>query len=149
MFRHLAVCVGGCTLEAAEAICHTAENSSTGAEQRLEVLEGIVSLVDKSLLQQEAIHGEPRFRMLETIRAYGLECLTANGEARATWSAYAAYCLRLVEMRGHNRPPGWTVWRQSTIICGTRYVGRKSMTKQNWGCAWRGRSVNSGSCVGT
>ena len=98
LFRRLAVFVGGCTLEAAEAVCHVAENASTGAEQRLEVVDGMASLVDKSLLQQEALHGEPRFRMLETIRAYGLECLTASGEAQATWRAYAAYFLGLVEM---------------------------------------------------
>jgi predicted ATPase/Tfp pilus assembly protein PilF len=97
LFRRLAVFVGGCTLEAAAAVCHMAQNAS-GAEPRLEVVDGMASLVDKSLLQQEALHGEPRFRMLETIRAYGLECLTASGEAQAAWRASAVYLLGLVEM---------------------------------------------------
>jgi predicted ATPase/DNA-binding winged helix-turn-helix (wHTH) protein/Tfp pilus assembly protein PilF len=97
LLRRLAVFVGGCTLEAAEAVCHAADNAS-GAEPRLEVVDGMASLVDKSLLQQEALHGEPRFRMLETIRAYGLECLTASAEAPTTWRAAAAYFLGLVEM---------------------------------------------------
>lgn len=98
LFRRLAVWVGGCTFEAAAAVWQAAEHSSVGITPPLEVCEGVMSLVDKSLLQQEAIHGEPRFRMLETIRAYGLECLTTSDEALATWSAYAAYCLQLVEM---------------------------------------------------
>ena len=100
MFRRLAVFVGGCTLEAAEAVCMSMDAPPTGAAvpSAVEVLDGLASLVDKSLLQpQEQEYGEPRFRMLDTIREYGLECLTSSGEEGAVQRAHAAYYLELAE----------------------------------------------------
>lgn len=98
LFRRLAVFARGCTLEAAEAVCQAMDNPTVGAGQSLEVLDGVASLVDKSLLrQQEQASGEPRFRMLETIREYGLECLTASGEEHAVRRAHADYYLALAE----------------------------------------------------
>ena len=48
----------------------------------------MASLVDKSLLrQEEGLEGEPRFRMLETVREYGLERLEAAGKRREEPSA--------------------------------------------------------------
>ncbi len=92
LFRRLAVFVGGFTLEAAEAICN-----DTGASE-LDVLDGVASLVDKSLLQQrEQSDGEPRFSMLVTIKEYGLEQLEANGETAATKQAHTNYFLALAE----------------------------------------------------
>ena len=71
LFARLAVFAGGCTLEAAEAVC--------GADG---LLTGLATLIDNSLLrQEEQPDGEPRFTMLETIRAYALERLEAGGEA--------------------------------------------------------------------
>ena len=76
LFRQAAVFVDGWTLEAVEAVC-----DPTG-ELGLEKLEAIASLVDKSLVRSEpTTHGEPRFRYLATIRAYGLERLEEAGEA--------------------------------------------------------------------
>ena len=73
VFRRLAVFPGGCTIEAAEAVA--------GAESALDVFAGMAALVDESLLrQEEGAEGEPRFRMLETVREYGLEQLEASGE---------------------------------------------------------------------
>ena len=48
-------------------------------------VEGLASLVDKSLLQpEEGMHGEPRFRMLETIREFGLSAWSVwRGAGRA------------------------------------------------------------------
>ena len=92
LFRRLAVFVGGCTLEAAEAVCSAAGGACA------EVLEGISSLIDRSLLRAvEGSLGEPRFRMLETVREFGLEALNGSGEAEATRAAHAAYCLELAE----------------------------------------------------
>ncbi len=94
LFRRLSVFVGGCTLQAAEAVC-TALDHGDGAGQ---VLDGVASLINKSLLQQTEQEGEePRLLMLETIREYGLECLVASGEMEATRQAHAAYYLRLTE----------------------------------------------------
>jgi predicted ATPase/class 3 adenylate cyclase len=86
LFRRLAVFARGCMLEAAEAVCLAVHDPAAGPRQGLEVLDGVASLLDKSLLrQQEHTSGEPRLRMLETIREYGLECLTASGEEPAVW----------------------------------------------------------------
>jgi predicted ATPase/class 3 adenylate cyclase len=92
LFRWLSVFVGGCTLEAADAVYNAK------AEQAMDVLEGVASLLDKSLLQQtEQEGGELRLSMLETIREYGLECLGANGELEVAQQAHAAYYLALAQ----------------------------------------------------
>lgn len=92
LFRRIAVFVSGCTLEAVEAVCNTKR------DLELDVLEGMASLVDKSLLQQvDGSDGESRFLMLETIREYGLEKLAASGDESPTKRAHAAYCLVLAE----------------------------------------------------
>ena len=92
LFKRLAVFVGGCTLEAAEAVC----NSPGDLEE--EVLDVVARLMDKSLLGQEAvIDGEPRLLLLETIREYALERLAASGEAEAMRRQHAAFFLALAE----------------------------------------------------
>jgi predicted ATPase len=92
LFRRLSVFVGGCTLEGVEAVC------DTKGDLQLDLLDGMASMVDKSLLQQlEQPNGESRFTMLETIREYAREKLEASGEEAATKRAHAAYCLVLAE----------------------------------------------------
>ncbi|SRR6266699_1196301 len=92
LFRRLSVFVGGCTLQAIEAVCSARGNGA------LSVLDGVASLIDKSLLRQTEQEGaEPRFVMLETIREYGLECLGTSGEMEITRQAHAAYYLWLAE----------------------------------------------------
>ena len=96
LFRCLSVFVGGCTLEAAEAVCGATENAS--ADLAGSMLDGVASLINKSLVQQTAQEGEQsRFVMLETIREYGLEVLASGEEAEATREAHAAYYLALAE----------------------------------------------------
>jgi len=95
LFCQLAVFVGGCTLDAAEAVCTVSDAA------RLDVLDGVGSLIDKSLLRNigQEEH-ESRLLMLETIREYGLECLATrweSGEEGATRQAHAAYYLALAE----------------------------------------------------
>jgi tetratricopeptide (TPR) repeat protein len=64
----------------------------------LDLLDGMASMVDKSLLQQiEQPNGESRFVMLETIREYAREKLEASMEGALTRRAHAAYCLVLAE----------------------------------------------------
>ena len=92
LFRRFPVFVGGCTLEAAEAVCNTS------GDLGIDLFEGLSSLVDKNLVQRvDRAEAEPRFAMLETIREYALERLTESGEQSAARRAHAAYCLVLAE----------------------------------------------------
>src|SRR2546428_7495651 len=91
-FRRLAIFVGGCTLEAAEAVCSAATDLS------LPAIDLVASLLDKSLLQQSDRDGvEPRLLMLETIREYALETLANSGELEATEEVHAMCYLTLAE----------------------------------------------------
>ena len=100
LFAQLSVFVGGCRLEAAEALC----------KADLDILDGLQLLVENSLLRRRAdSDGEPRFWMLETIREYGRELLEAEGdgeEARRRYAEhYAAEAERLdVESRTGDHP---------------------------------------------
>jgi predicted ATPase/DNA-binding winged helix-turn-helix (wHTH) protein len=92
LFRRFSVFVGGCTLEAAEAV------GNTNRDLGIDLFEGLSSLVDKNLVQRvDRAEAEPRFAMLETIREYALERLTESGEQSATRRAHAAYFLVLAE----------------------------------------------------
>jgi non-specific serine/threonine protein kinase len=126
LLRRLSVFAGGCTLEAAEAVCNWFVVAPSGAGRaegenfspppqssssprspmpegittnlKVEVLDGLTSLVDKSLLRQiEQPDGEPRFMMLETIREFGLECLIAGGEKEAFRQAHRDFFLKFSE----------------------------------------------------
>jgi predicted ATPase len=92
LLRRLSVFVGGCNLEGVEAVC------DTKGDLDLDLLDGMASMVDKSLVQQvEYDKGESRFVMLETIREYALDKLQASEEKASTKRAHAAYCLILAE----------------------------------------------------
>jgi predicted ATPase len=92
LFRRLSVFAGGCTMEGAEAV------GNARLDLSVDVLEGMTSLVDKNLLQRQDGGGpEPRFRMLDTIRAYAVEQLGQSGERSDVQRAHAAYCLVLAE----------------------------------------------------
>jgi non-specific serine/threonine protein kinase len=87
LFRRLSVFVGGCTLEAAEFV-----------GRGRDCIDTLSSLVDKSLLGPPALEDEqPRFRLLGTIRAYGLEQLTASNELNSAAADHAAYYRELAE----------------------------------------------------
>ncbi len=92
LFRRLAVFAGGWTLAAAQAVC------AHGGIPEEQVVRTLASLVDKSLVQhhEEADH-EPRLILLETLREYGLEQLTASGEAEALHRRHADYYVAQAE----------------------------------------------------
>ncbi|GGM31891.1 SARP family transcriptional regulator [Dactylosporangium sucinum] len=87
MLRRLAVFPGGATLESAAAVC------DPGGELG-DPLELLTTLVDKSLL---LVDDAGRYRMLETIRAYGLERLDEQGETAALRARHGAWFLDLIE----------------------------------------------------
>jgi predicted ATPase/DNA-binding XRE family transcriptional regulator len=89
LFAHLAVFVGGWTLDTAEAVCDIGNGT--------EMLRHLSALVDKSLVRQTNSHQEPRFAMLETVREYALERLEESGEGEMSRRSHAGYFLRLAE----------------------------------------------------
>lgn len=101
LFRRLAVFVGDFTLAAAQAIGNADETLP------IDVLDGVATMVDQNLLKQMASNeDEPRFGMLETIREYGLEQLTANGELETLQRCHAEYYLSLAEEGNRNLQNG-------------------------------------------
>jgi predicted ATPase len=87
LFARLGVFAGGFTLDVAEAICN--------ADGSLDLLECVTALMNNSLLrQEEGLKGEPRFRMLETMREYALEQLKKSGEMAAIQRAHASFYIQ-------------------------------------------------------
>jgi predicted ATPase/class 3 adenylate cyclase len=92
LFANLSVFSGGCVLEAVETTC------DADGDLFVDVLGGLSSLLDKSLLRkEEGVEGEPRFVMLETIREYARERLEASGKAGEIRRLHAEYFLALAE----------------------------------------------------
>ena len=84
LFARLGVFAAGFSLEAAETVC---VDDAVPA-----VLDGIASLVDKSLVRTEdPLHGQPRFTMLQVVRDFALEQLDALGETERLRRAHADY----------------------------------------------------------
>jgi predicted ATPase/DNA-binding CsgD family transcriptional regulator len=106
LFRQLSVFVGGFTLEAALSILDFGlpildlkiQNPKSKIQN---VLDGITSLLDKSLLQPMSPSGETdaeaRLTMLVTLREFAVEQLRLSGEAMAVQHAHAAYYLHVAE----------------------------------------------------
>ena len=91
VFARFSVFAGGATLEAIEQVVF---DPGDGAD----ALDGIASLVDKSLVRQESEpDGAPRFRMLGTIREFASEKLGERGEADELADRHAAWVLALVQ----------------------------------------------------
>ena len=92
LFRMLSVFVGGCSLQAAEAIAEALGGIT------ISMLDGVASLIDKSLLRPPALKQENlRLYPFEMMRGYGLEQLTACGELEQARDAHAAYYLAFAE----------------------------------------------------
>jgi predicted ATPase len=89
LFRRLGVFQGGFTLEAAEAVAQ--------GPLVTDLVAGIATLVEGSLLGRPVEPGQARFSMLETIREYALEQLRAAGEADAIGGRHAHFYTTLVE----------------------------------------------------
>jgi predicted ATPase len=107
MFRRLAVFSGSCTIDAAAAVWEGVASEKWSVESGeiplstrtlRSPLELIDSLVDKSLVtRSEQPDGEPRLRLLELLREFGLEQLRAAGELEAGRRRHAEYYLALAE----------------------------------------------------
>jgi non-specific serine/threonine protein kinase len=99
LFRRLAVFSGGWDIAAAEAIC---------GGLSLDLLEGLESLLNKSLIRRVEAGSEPRFAMLVTIGEYARDQLAAAGEERSLRLRHADYFDKLAaaaagELRSHDQ----------------------------------------------
>jgi predicted ATPase/DNA-binding SARP family transcriptional activator len=120
LLRRLAVFSGGASLDAAESVCG---GGPVGAE---DVFDLLCALVDKSLVQ---IDGQ-RYRLLETIREYGLERLEEASELAATREAHARHFAALaIEAAPHLRSAEQLQWlarlkaEHDNVLAAIRYLG--------------------------
>ena len=90
-FRALGIFAGGFTVEAAAAVAMDAANTRTVAIDRL------ADLVAKSLVVADVSGTKPRFRLLDTTRAYAIEKLDASGERERIARRHAEYYRDLFE----------------------------------------------------
>ncbi|WP_053206389.1 BTAD domain-containing putative transcriptional regulator [Jiangella muralis] len=99
VLRRLAVHADGCTLAAAEAVCSDGD---------LDVLDLLARLVDRSLVVVDERAGGPRYRLLESVAAYGVNRLHESGEHAVVRARHAHYYTGLAEqadaeLRGHRQ----------------------------------------------
>ena len=139
LMRRLSLFFGSFTLDAAEAVC-------TGDPLETEdILDGVSALVDKSIVAMEPGDGVARYRLLETVRQYGLERLKESGERPAQEERYVRYYLGVIEtaapnLVGGSNAPGllaeliaeqdnlractcWAVGRDDRAEVALRFVG--------------------------
>ena len=106
VFLRLSVFAGGCTMEAAAAVCSFEEEQS-----RHDTSQYLYFLYEKSLLVKQDSSNVLRFTMLQTIREYASVRLEESGEREAVLRRLALYCVDLAEraepgMKG----PQWRTW---------------------------------------
>ncbi|MEU3460636.1 BTAD domain-containing putative transcriptional regulator [Streptomyces sp. NPDC006733] len=107
VLRRLAAHTDGCTLQAAEAVC---PGDGVRAE---DVLDLLVRLVGRSLvvMTPEPEPAGPRYRLLESIAAYGTERLHETADLDSVRDRHLAYYTDLAERAGpHLRGPQQGRW---------------------------------------
>jgi predicted ATPase/DNA-binding winged helix-turn-helix (wHTH) protein len=90
-FRALGVFAGGFTAEAASAL------AIPGGTSNIATIDRLADLAAKSLIVPEVRDAEPRFRLLDTTRAYAIEMLDAGGERGRIAHRHAGYYRSLFE----------------------------------------------------
>lgn len=86
-FRQISVFIGGFSITSAASVTQTSES---------ETLNALTQLTDHHLVRPMSTpQGEARFRMLETVREFGVELLEESGELLAIRNAHASWCTEL------------------------------------------------------
>ncbi|HEY7973857.1 MAG TPA: BTAD domain-containing putative transcriptional regulator, partial [Ktedonobacterales bacterium] len=104
LFRRLAIFAGSFSLDTAEAIC-----GGEGIEPA-NVLDVLSRLVDKSLVTVSEQAGDTRYRLLETLRQYGLDKLREANEYVAVFGRYRDWFLALAEHSEELKVTGQGNW---------------------------------------
>ena len=111
LFRRLSAMAGGWTMASAAAVCDPEGHAG------IDVLEGVASLVDASLVRRTTATRDPRFDMLQTVREFGLERLDAEDDRPAILRRHACWFLDLAEeAERHFRGPGLESWLRSLEV---------------------------------
>jgi non-specific serine/threonine protein kinase len=108
VFERLSIFAGGFSLDAAESVCES--------DGRAPVLDGLLRLVNSSLLIARDVSGEQRFAMLETLRDFGRRRLHQRGDDREAHRRLAQWVLELAEqaepaLRGPDQAR-WLRWAE-------------------------------------
>jgi predicted ATPase len=113
-FAQLSVFRGGWTVEAAEVVCESGAPEGVGNSEAQEgelALDYLAQLQECSLVSVTENGEENRFRMLETLREFGRECLEASGETASLRQRHTRFFLALAqEAEPHllsGDDPGW------------------------------------------
>jgi predicted ATPase/class 3 adenylate cyclase len=102
VFRRMGVFAGGCDLDALAAVAMAGD----GHEAHADPLQLAADLLDLSLITvTEGVGGDPRVRMLETIREYALERLSQSGHLDDARQRHAQYYAAFAE-RAHEQLSG-------------------------------------------
>lgn len=161
LFRRLSIFAGGFLMEDAGKVLE-------GHDPRVGVREGVVALLNNSFLESyEEKDGSMRFRMLETLRVFGLTLLEESGEEKSLRRSHAAYFLALAETSApHLTGPDqkhWAdrlmaeinnlraaltfYWKQRDVECGlrlavalSRFWNMKSIMKE--GSEWLSQVIS-------
>ena len=94
LLRRLSVFAGGCTLDAAEAMCAASPLSPEV------VLDGLDHLVAQSLLSADMECAQPRYRMLETVRQFASRCLEHSGEREDVSARHRSWVVQMLHEVG-------------------------------------------------
>ena len=142
VFGRLAIFAGGAEFEAAEAIVDP-DGDLDG-----DTLDAITSLAEKSLVRiEDGPGGEPRVRMLETIREYAVERLTEDPGAAALAERHALHFLDFAEkiepeLMGTRAPEAFARMEAEhdnirTVIEWSEAQGRPGVGLRIGGAVWR------------
>lgn len=105
LFRRLAVFVGGWTLESAEAVAGTVDSSQG------DLLSGLATLLEHSLVWRDDATDITRYRMLSTIREYATSELERSGELAALRRRHAEHLIAVSETANlHLEQPDQMAW---------------------------------------
>jgi DNA-binding CsgD family transcriptional regulator/tetratricopeptide (TPR) repeat protein len=169
LFRRLSVFAGGCTVDSAMAVLRTLDPGDATSEP--ELLDAIGSLMEKSLLELDYQRGgESRFRMLETVRAFGIEQLDAHSESVGMRDAHARWLQEVsrnafeeqygplqakwtsfieTEIENFRSALGWLIGREDAdgssrlILALTRHWEIRSNLVEGWSWCARGLAIDA------
>jgi predicted ATPase len=111
LFARLSVFAGSCDLEAIHAVC-----AELGAAED-DTIELLAGLVDKSMVERAPHAGDTRYRMLETLRAFGRDRFEESGDHTDLARRHAAYFVQLAERAGRGvLGPDERIWAERSRV---------------------------------